>query len=121
MSRKKIGFNDVLCSTDLGQGLMLAVVNTVVESEDRIKKWGISLLASQGLCFMEFMKLSLRAQRTYRHVLKHHGVLNLRTIVTDTKQVQQQRNNVIIEMCSVLLRDMHANRAEALQSEIRLF
>jgi hypothetical protein len=68
---------------------------------------------------MELAKLIVRAQPTYRHFLKHHGVsdavLNLRILVTDTRQVQQQRSNVIIEICSVLLRDMHANRAEALQ------
>jgi hypothetical protein len=73
---------------------------------------------------MQLAKLFLRVQLTDRHVLKRNDindvVLNIQIFVTDTKQVQQQRNNVIIEICNVLLRDMHANRAEPLQLEIRL-
>jgi hypothetical protein len=50
---------------------------------------------------MEFAKLSLRPWITHRHVLKHNGidyaVMNLRNLVTHTKQVQQQRNNSIIQ------------------------
>jgi hypothetical protein len=53
---------------------MRALLNTVVETEDRVKLGNFFIRLAQGPCFMELVEISLRAQPTHRHVLKHRGV-----------------------------------------------